>query len=222
MHIGVTGPRRLTPSQEMQAIEDLMQLLTSSTTLHAGDAKGLDALARELAENCRLYRYDAEGWKPWQLQKRSRAMVDALVVVGGTLHAWPNKACPVGLTRPLEGKRDMGDGKVCDRQRHSRGIALLNPRGNSAGLVGIEDTAIGALVKIPSGWWVLRVNLLKCQYPYPFLSRFAPLRVARSGAPQPEYEARPLSHRRGWMASPKKSPVLNAPTSRKNEQTAHP
>jgi hypothetical protein len=98
MHIGVTGPRWLTPSQEMQAIEDLMQLLTPSTTLHAGDAKGLDALARELAGNCRLYRYDAEGWKPWQLQKRSRAMVDTLGVVGGTLHAWPNKACPVGLT----------------------------------------------------------------------------------------------------------------------------
>jgi hypothetical protein len=98
MHIGVTGPRRLTPSQKMEAIEDLMQLLPPSTTLHAGDAKGLDALARELAGNCRLYRYDAEGWKPWQLQRRSRAMVDALVVVDGTLHAWPNKACPVGLT----------------------------------------------------------------------------------------------------------------------------
>jgi hypothetical protein len=98
MHIGVTGPRRLTPTQEIQAIEDLKQLLTLDTTLHAGDAKGLDALARELAENCRLYRYDAEGWKPWQLQKRSRAMVDALVAVDGTLHAWPNKACPVGLT----------------------------------------------------------------------------------------------------------------------------
>jgi hypothetical protein len=98
MHIGVTGPRRLTPTQEIQAIEDLMQLLTPSTTLHAGDAKGLDALARELAENCRLYRYDAEGWQPWQLQKRSRGMVDALVAVGGTLHAWPNKACPEGLT----------------------------------------------------------------------------------------------------------------------------
>jgi hypothetical protein len=98
MHIGVTGPRRLTPTQEIQAIEDLKQLLTPDTTLHAGDAKGLDALARELAENCRLYRYDAEGWKPWQLQKRSRGMVDALVEVGGTLYAWPNKACPVGLT----------------------------------------------------------------------------------------------------------------------------
>jgi hypothetical protein len=98
MHIGVTGPRRLTPTQEIQAIEDLKQLLTLDTTLHAGDAKGLDALARELAENCRLYRYDAEGWKPWQLQKRSRAMVDALVAMDGTLHAWPNKACPVGLT----------------------------------------------------------------------------------------------------------------------------
>jgi hypothetical protein len=98
MHIGVTGPRRLTPTQEIQAIEDLMQLLTPDTTLYAGDAKGLDALARELAGNGRLYRYDAEGWKPWQLQKRSRAMVDALVAVDGTLHAWPNKACPVGLT----------------------------------------------------------------------------------------------------------------------------
>jgi hypothetical protein len=98
MHIGVTGPRRLTPAEQRQAIGDLMQLLPPSTTLHAGDATGLDALAREMAVNCTLCRYDAEGRKPWQLQKRSRAMVDALVVVGGTLHAWPNKPCPVGLT----------------------------------------------------------------------------------------------------------------------------
>jgi hypothetical protein len=98
MHIGVTGPRKLTATQQEKASLELMQLITPDTTLYAGDAKGLDTLARELAENCRLYRYDAEGWKPWQLQKRSRAMVDALVVVGGTLHAWPNKACPLGLT----------------------------------------------------------------------------------------------------------------------------
>jgi hypothetical protein len=98
MHIGVTGPRKLTATQQEKATLELMQLLAPGTALHAGDAKGLDALARELAENCRLYRYDAEGWKPWQLQKRSRGMVDALVAVGGTLHAWPNKACPEGLT----------------------------------------------------------------------------------------------------------------------------
>jgi hypothetical protein len=87
MHIGVTGPRRLNPAEQKQVIEELIQLLTPSTTLHADDATGLDALARELAVNCTLYRYDAEGWKPGQLQKRSRAMVDALVVTGGTLHA---------------------------------------------------------------------------------------------------------------------------------------
>jgi hypothetical protein len=98
MHIGVTGPRRLNPAEQKQVIEELMQLLTPSTTLHAGDATGLDALARELVVNCTLCRYDAEGWKPWQLQKRSRAMVDALVVAGGMLHAWPNKPCPMGLT----------------------------------------------------------------------------------------------------------------------------
>jgi hypothetical protein len=98
MHIGVTGPRKLTATQQEKAALALMHLLTPGTKLHAGDAKGLDALARESAGNDRLYRYDAEGWKPWQLQKRSRAMVDALVAVGGTLHAWPNKACPVGLT----------------------------------------------------------------------------------------------------------------------------
>jgi hypothetical protein len=98
MDIGVTGPRKLTPDHKMQAVEDLIYLLTPNTTLHACDAKGLDALARELGVNCRLYRYDAEGWKPWQLQKRSRAMVDALALAGGTLHAWPNKPCPANLT----------------------------------------------------------------------------------------------------------------------------
>ena len=75
-----------------------MRLLAPGMTLHTGDATGLDALARDLAASCRLYQYDAEGWKSWQLQKRSRAMVDALAMVGGTLHAWPNKPCPVGLT----------------------------------------------------------------------------------------------------------------------------
>ncbi|MBW4553273.1 MAG: hypothetical protein KME35_19495 [Aphanocapsa sp. GSE-SYN-MK-11-07L] len=89
MHIGVTGPRKLTSAQQQQIIADLMFLLTPKITLHAGDATGLDALARELVVNCRLYRYDAEGCKPWQLQKRSRGMVDALAFAGGTLHAWP-------------------------------------------------------------------------------------------------------------------------------------
>jgi hypothetical protein len=98
MQIGVTGPRKLTAVQQEKAAIELMQLLTPSTILHAGDATGLDALARELAVNYAVCRYDAEGWKPWQLQKRSRAMVDTLVVAGGMLHAWPNKACPVGLT----------------------------------------------------------------------------------------------------------------------------
>jgi hypothetical protein len=98
MHIGVTGPRKLTLIQREKAVMELMQLLTLGTTLHVGDATGLDALARELAVNNTLYRYDAEGWKPWQLQKRSRVMVDALVVAGGRLHAWPNKPCPMDLT----------------------------------------------------------------------------------------------------------------------------
>ncbi len=98
MHIGVTGPRKLTSTQRETAAIELMQLLTPKTTLHAGDATGLDTLARELGVNCRLYRYDAEGWRPWQLQRRSRAMVDALALVGGTLHAWPNKPCPANLT----------------------------------------------------------------------------------------------------------------------------
>jgi hypothetical protein len=118
MHIGVTGPRRLAPSQKMQVMEDLMQLLTPNATLHAGDARGLDALARELAENCRLYRYNAEGWKPWQLQKRSRAMVDALVVVDGTLHAWPNKACPEGVTvTSWKGSGTWGTVRYAKRKR---------------------------------------------------------------------------------------------------------
>lgn len=125
MHIGVTGPRKLTFIQREKAVIELMQLLASGTTLHAGDATGLDALARELAGNCRLCGYDAEGWKPWQLQKRSRAMVDALVVAGGTLHAWPNKPCPVGLT--VESWKGSGTwGTV--RYAISRGISVtLHP-----------------------------------------------------------------------------------------------
>ena len=100
MIIGVTGPRVLTPQQQHQASQDLKALTTTATALHAGDALGLDALARAIATSSSvpLHEHNTQGRRPWQLQQRSKRLVEALAAAGGTLHAWPNKPCPAGLT----------------------------------------------------------------------------------------------------------------------------
>jgi hypothetical protein len=63
-----------------------------------GDATGIDAMARSTIEPDQLREHNSAGFEVWQLQQRSKRMVDALAADKGTLHAWVNKPCPAGLT----------------------------------------------------------------------------------------------------------------------------
>lgn len=98
--IAVTGPQDLTAIQTAKTHHDLLQLLTLNTHLHLGDAYGVDQLAQQIARQKRIatVRHMATGKKPWQLQQRSKRMVDAIAQVNGTLHTWLNQPCPPDLT----------------------------------------------------------------------------------------------------------------------------
>ena len=96
MHIGVTGPRRLTKEQEDWVREQLAQTL-KDCHLHVGDAEGVDKLARQLKKGPKTV-YRVEGKERWHYQARSKRLVEALRELGGTLYAYPNKPKPAGLT----------------------------------------------------------------------------------------------------------------------------
>jgi hypothetical protein len=97
--VGVTGTRKLTESQIRQATRKLSALLDKATKLHVGDATGIDALARRCANAAiEVELHETEGRKPYQLQQRSKRMVDAIVKEKGILHAFVNKPCPNGVT----------------------------------------------------------------------------------------------------------------------------
>ena len=101
MVIGVTGPRKLTDEQAQQAAYELWEIWNyggQTCPWLVGCAAGLDELARQTCESQQLTLYTAAGRQPWQLQARSKRLVEALAAQGGTLHAWPNKPCPAGLT----------------------------------------------------------------------------------------------------------------------------
>jgi hypothetical protein len=97
--VGVTGTRKLTESQARKAMKELRELLTKATKLHVGDAAGIDAIARKCANTAiEVELHETEGRKPYQLQQRSKHMVDALAKENGILHAFVNKPCPGGVT----------------------------------------------------------------------------------------------------------------------------
>ncbi len=97
--VGVTGSRKLTESQVKQAVRELRELLDKSTKLHVGDATGIDAIAYRCAnKGMEVELHETEGRKPYQLQQRSKRMVDALKADNGTLFAFVNKPCPTGVT----------------------------------------------------------------------------------------------------------------------------
>jgi len=92
-----TGARFLDSIQTETVREVLLSLPRRSYWL-VGCAGGLDALARELAPKT-LVLFEAQNRKPWELQARSKRMIDELAAAGGILHAFPNKPCPMELTR---------------------------------------------------------------------------------------------------------------------------
>jgi hypothetical protein len=98
MNIGFSGPRSLVQNQAAQVRLELVKIsmISDCQIWHVGDAVGVDALARELAPELVIYK--AISREPWELQKRSKRLVDALAVVGGSLHVWINKPCPDGVT----------------------------------------------------------------------------------------------------------------------------
>jgi hypothetical protein len=100
MHVvGVTGTRKLSESEAIKAAREMRSLLDKATKLHVGDATGIDALARRCANAAmEVELHETEGRKPYQLQQRSKRMVDALAKENGTLHAFTNKLCPLGVT----------------------------------------------------------------------------------------------------------------------------
>ena len=96
--LGVTGTRNLTTEQAEQVRYEIWELDRTGTHWHIGCTKGVDALVRKLVTNGSKTLHTAKGGQAWQLQKRSREMVDALAAANGTLHAWVNKPCPSNLT----------------------------------------------------------------------------------------------------------------------------
>jgi len=98
--IGVTGARKLTPEKTAQAHYELWKVWhqNEGASWHIGDAEGIDKLARKTIDPEQLREYNSEGWEVWQLQQRSKRLVDGLAIAKGMLHAWVNKPCPEGLT----------------------------------------------------------------------------------------------------------------------------
>lgn len=99
MNYGVTGPRDLTELQ----MADVYRCLPGGglNSFHVGDARGLDWVARQRWEEqgWHVTVYRTEGPQRWQLQARSKRMVEALAELGGKLYAYPNKPEPAGITR---------------------------------------------------------------------------------------------------------------------------
>lgn len=94
--LAFTGARKLTPEQADEARSALLALPRCLWLV--GCAPGLDALARSLAPHPYAL-FEAQGTHVYHYQQRSKRMIDALASAGGTLHAFPNKPCPQGLTR---------------------------------------------------------------------------------------------------------------------------
>ncbi len=97
--VGVTGTRKLNESETAKAMREMRSLLDKATKLHVGDATGIDALPHRCANAAmEVELHKTEGRKPYQLQQRSKRMVDALAKENGMLHAFVNKPCPAGVT----------------------------------------------------------------------------------------------------------------------------
>ena len=87
-HVGVAGPRRLSQEEVSLVAVELRLICAQHTTLHVGDATGVDTMARAMAMSCgALHRYDVAGPERWQLARRTKAMVRGVASNGGTLHA---------------------------------------------------------------------------------------------------------------------------------------
>lgn len=98
MDILITGPRKLTPEEHSAALHRLQEIgqQTPNAHWHVGCANGVDAIARQTCNPDQLTVYRVQNRTPWELQARSKRMVDSNV--SGTLYAFPNKNCPENIT----------------------------------------------------------------------------------------------------------------------------
>lgn len=96
MHYAFTGPRQITPSQEVFIQRILLKYLKTENW-HVGDAAGLDSkvrdIAKELNQPYTVYKVIKSGEKlePHDFAVRSRRMIEGLPN-NGVLVAFPNKS----------------------------------------------------------------------------------------------------------------------------------
>jgi hypothetical protein len=91
--IGVTGSRSLDDGHTRREIRNLFAELRTGCPVLVGDARGVDAIVREITPRALVFR--AVRRTPWDLAKRSAALVQELHRhPGAVLIALPRFACP--------------------------------------------------------------------------------------------------------------------------------
>ena len=101
MNIGITGPRKLSPSESLQIRLEIELILTDCCGLYVGDAAGVDAIAvrRVSQKPFPLMLFEQKTDLPHRARcaERTTRMMKALAAAGGVLHGWPNKPAPPAL-----------------------------------------------------------------------------------------------------------------------------
>lgn len=99
MDILITGPRKLDTASHAAAHYRLWEIWREheGAQWRVGCAAGVDAIARETCDPEQLILFEAASRKPWELQARSKRMVDS-ANSNAILFAFPNKPCPAGIT----------------------------------------------------------------------------------------------------------------------------
>lgn len=104
--LGVTGSRR-PPAAALAALGALLAAAPAAPIL-VGDARGIDARARQLRPDARVFRAGDDIPLAQALARRSIACVRATAALGGALVALPAQPCPPGLRPSADEGRCFG------------------------------------------------------------------------------------------------------------------
>lgn len=98
MKFAFSGLRFLDCDEEWFVESYLMNLVSSSSGWSVGDAPGVDALVRQVAERVSMPMtvFRVRGSCRYHFAERSKAMVNSIQDQGGHLIAFPNRPCPEG------------------------------------------------------------------------------------------------------------------------------